>query len=192
MTQKGWVDAGKLQAGDTVPQKGGVYGTVKNVQTIERTQEMYNLSVETAHTFFVGEGQWLVHNANEGKPTLNAVERSVMAEATRYFKPEVMNKIIAAYESGVATSINVNGRTILVEPSAPTSGFTDFERKTFAIGREAFKSTEELRKTIFHELYRLKTSGVSSGLSGAMATNETNAAASFADKAYKYLFGGCP
>jgi hypothetical protein len=24
---------------------------------------MYNLSVETAHTFFVGEGQWLVHNA---------------------------------------------------------------------------------------------------------------------------------
>jgi hypothetical protein len=24
---------------------------------------MYNLSVETAHTFYVGEGQWLVHNA---------------------------------------------------------------------------------------------------------------------------------
>jgi hypothetical protein len=24
---------------------------------------MYNLTVDTAHTFFVGEGQWLVHNA---------------------------------------------------------------------------------------------------------------------------------
>lgn len=23
---------------------------------------MYNLSVETAHTYYVGEGQWLVHN----------------------------------------------------------------------------------------------------------------------------------
>jgi hypothetical protein len=23
---------------------------------------MYNLTVETAHTFYVGEGQWLVHN----------------------------------------------------------------------------------------------------------------------------------
>jgi preprotein translocase subunit YajC len=67
MTQKGWVDAQKLQAGDTVPQKGGVYGRVKNVQTIERTQEMYNLSVDTAHTFFVGEGQWLVHNADCGE-----------------------------------------------------------------------------------------------------------------------------
>ena len=26
--------------------------------------EMYNLTVETAHTFFVGEGQWLVHNSD--------------------------------------------------------------------------------------------------------------------------------
>lgn len=25
---------------------------------------MYNLTVDTAHTFFVGDGQWLVHNAN--------------------------------------------------------------------------------------------------------------------------------
>ena len=24
---------------------------------------MYNLTVDTAHTFFVGQGQWLVHNA---------------------------------------------------------------------------------------------------------------------------------
>jgi hypothetical protein len=24
---------------------------------------MYNLTVDTAHTFYVGEGQWLVHNA---------------------------------------------------------------------------------------------------------------------------------
>jgi hypothetical protein len=32
---------------------------------------MYNLSVATAHTFFVGEGRWLVHNScgfSSGKP----------------------------------------------------------------------------------------------------------------------------
>jgi hypothetical protein len=29
---------------------------------VYKTQEMYNLTVDTAHTFFVGEGQWLVHN----------------------------------------------------------------------------------------------------------------------------------
>jgi len=27
---------------------------------------MYNLTVATAHTFYVGSGQWLVHNANCG------------------------------------------------------------------------------------------------------------------------------
>jgi hypothetical protein len=33
---------------------------------------LYNLSVDTAHTFYVGEGQWLVHNTNfsGGCPTL--------------------------------------------------------------------------------------------------------------------------
>jgi hypothetical protein len=68
MTQKGWVDAQKLQAGDTVPQKGGVYGRVKNVQTIERTQEMYNLTVETAHTFYVGEGSgWCIAQAKRNQ-----------------------------------------------------------------------------------------------------------------------------
>lgn len=31
--------------------------------SITRTQPMYNLTVAVAHTFFVGDGQWLVHNA---------------------------------------------------------------------------------------------------------------------------------
>jgi hypothetical protein len=30
--------------------------------------EMYNLTVEQAHTFFVGEGQWLVHNTGDSCP----------------------------------------------------------------------------------------------------------------------------
>ena len=29
-----------------------------------KTQEMYNLTVATAHTYYVGDGQWLVHNAD--------------------------------------------------------------------------------------------------------------------------------
>ena len=28
------------------------------------TREMYNLSVDQAHTFFVGDGEWLVHKQN--------------------------------------------------------------------------------------------------------------------------------
>jgi hypothetical protein len=34
---------------------------------------MYNLSVETAHTFFVGEGQWLVHNCPTNALTRNDI-----------------------------------------------------------------------------------------------------------------------
>jgi hypothetical protein len=36
---------------------------VQTIQFAFRTQPMYNLTVEGAHTFFVGDKQWLVHNA---------------------------------------------------------------------------------------------------------------------------------
>jgi hypothetical protein len=43
----------------------GSYGTVSSTRVIDdANQRMYNLTVEEAHTFFVGEGQWLVHNLN--------------------------------------------------------------------------------------------------------------------------------
>jgi len=41
----------------------GDYGTVEaNVTIFDANQRMYNLTVEDAHTFFVGDGDWLVHN----------------------------------------------------------------------------------------------------------------------------------
>ena len=36
--------------------------------TLEQSRVMYNLTVDEAHTFFVGDGQWLVHNSG-GCPT---------------------------------------------------------------------------------------------------------------------------
>lgn len=59
---KGWVNAEDLQFGDQVYQADGTTGVVWIKWNVYKTQEMYNLSVDTAHTFFVGEGQWLVHN----------------------------------------------------------------------------------------------------------------------------------
>jgi|GEM_PF-5041853 len=35
-----------------------------NVTVFDTNQCMYNLTVEDAHTFFVGDGDWLVHNDN--------------------------------------------------------------------------------------------------------------------------------
>lgn len=40
----------------------GGYGIVEAVVVVETNQRMYNLTVDGAHTFFVGDGAWLVHN----------------------------------------------------------------------------------------------------------------------------------
>lgn len=58
-----WTDTIDLQTGDLIWQTNGTTGVVKSVKVVAREQRMYNLSVDVAHTFFVGDGQWLVHNA---------------------------------------------------------------------------------------------------------------------------------
>jgi RHS repeat-associated protein len=59
---KGWVNAKDLKVGDKVRNAKGKTGKVEKITTEETTQEMYNLTVDEAHTFYVGDGQWLVHN----------------------------------------------------------------------------------------------------------------------------------
>ena len=58
-----WIDAGDLQVGDDVRRADGSTGEVRSMQVVAQSQRMYNLTVDQAHTFFVGQGQWLVHNA---------------------------------------------------------------------------------------------------------------------------------
>ena len=59
---EGWVQAEDLQLGDDIRNADGSTGEVQSITTEETSQEMYNLTVAEAHTFFVGDGQWLVHN----------------------------------------------------------------------------------------------------------------------------------
>lgn len=42
-----------------------------------RPQEMYNLTVAVAHTFFVGDGKWLVHNTCGPISMNEAVDQAV-------------------------------------------------------------------------------------------------------------------
>ena len=58
----GWTPAGALQVGDEIRRATGEAGIVQSVTVTKRPQVMYNLTVADAHTFFVGNGQWLVHN----------------------------------------------------------------------------------------------------------------------------------
>ena len=57
-----WVGAGHLQIGDKIKQADGTLGVVANVVTVQQTRQMFNLTVDEAHTFYVGTAGWLVHN----------------------------------------------------------------------------------------------------------------------------------
>lgn len=55
--------AGELQPGDPVRRADGRVGVVESITTEAQPQPMWNLTVEGAHTYFVGAGEWLVHNS---------------------------------------------------------------------------------------------------------------------------------
>jgi len=62
MTDTGWVVAGDLQVGHQILSFGGDFDSVQWVETVNQEQLMYDLTVDDAHTFLVGYGQWIVHN----------------------------------------------------------------------------------------------------------------------------------
>jgi hypothetical protein len=72
---------------------------------------MYNLSVDTAHTFFVGEGQWLVHNCGEDFVPGTVFEKTFKTKDGDYF---------------FAANTRVDGKTLYLEDvvAYPTAGGT--------------------------------------------------------------------
>lgn len=64
-----WVNAEDLTVGTVLTSFDGEQGilprgTITSTVRVEQEQMMYDLTVDTAHTFFVGDGQYLVHNTN--------------------------------------------------------------------------------------------------------------------------------
>ena len=60
--EEGWLPAGEIETGMHIRQAKGDYKLVWLKWSVYKKQEMYNFTVNVAHTYFVGEGQWLVHN----------------------------------------------------------------------------------------------------------------------------------
>jgi hypothetical protein len=58
-----WVPAGALSVGDPIASASGTLGQLVEIQVGTEPELMYNLTVAQAHTYYVGNGQWLVHNA---------------------------------------------------------------------------------------------------------------------------------
>jgi hypothetical protein len=117
-------------------------------------------------------------------------EAGIIAEAHGILESAEMAQIVEAHAAGESTVVEIAGRIIQYEPGLPASGMTMFGENGFLIGNEAFASNGELAKTVLHELYRLGTSvAPEAGISGSTVASETEAAFTFASRAYEFLKG---
>jgi RHS repeat-associated protein len=65
--ERDWVEAADLRLGEHVPSATSGWGLVEHLGWLRGPDRMYDLTVADAHTFFIGEGGWLVHNCSAGK-----------------------------------------------------------------------------------------------------------------------------
>ncbi|MEM8535049.1 MAG: polymorphic toxin-type HINT domain-containing protein [Chloroflexota bacterium] len=83
--ERGWVDAGDLWVGAHIRKADGSYGMVQFLAVEREAQVMYNLTVDEAHTFFVGAQRWLVHNSGcPWPPNLSSINQELRAIAEKY------------------------------------------------------------------------------------------------------------
>jgi len=83
---KGWINAGDLRIGEHIRKANGESGEVQSLEFVRKPKVMYNLTVDQAHTFFVGEQRWLVHNAGSCTSRLTNVVKKYGA------KPEIQGE----------------------------------------------------------------------------------------------------
>ena len=99
-----------------------------------------------------------------------------------------MDEIRAAYRTGLPVTVSIGKYTVQYE-ALPFSGFTSFGIVGFVIGKEAFASESELKRTLLHELYRLHHSELAKGggVDKHTIKAETDAAFQFAERFYMMI-----
>ncbi len=91
---RGWVEAGQLVMGDRIRRLDDSYGEVVAVRQVVRPEVMYNLTVAGAHTFFVGEKGWLVHNCPVSRTPGPTIDRATGQEVGRLVVDPTGNAMI--------------------------------------------------------------------------------------------------
>ena len=130
MEGKGWVKVKDLQVGDSIRKADGSTGKITSVKTQRVTQAMYDLTVKDAHSFYVGQEQWLVHNVGCGDWKFG--EHHSPAEWEKYIRkrgwtPDQINEAIGNGES-FPTINNVhpeNTATLYIYPDTGRSVVVD-------------------------------------------------------------------
>lgn len=119
---------------------------------------------------------------------LKGIEQTIAQEVMGMLSSGELAALRGAHQAGKPLIVHVGGRLIQYEPALPASGMTLFGENGFVLGKEAFRSQEELTKTLLHEVYRLQTSAVrTTGASGELVAKETQAAFQFAEKTYPVI-----
>ena len=60
--ESGWIPAGELVVGTAVRKIDGTTGVIAAITFDATPRAMYNMTVAVAHTYVVGDGEWVVHN----------------------------------------------------------------------------------------------------------------------------------
>jgi len=100
--ERGWVTAGSLWPGAHVRRADGGAEVVRYLAPESRRQAMYDLTVDGAHTFFVGQRQLLAHNAGKCKiGATGALGEARLAQlggrAQEFFRTSVGRRFVDRY-----------------------------------------------------------------------------------------------
>ena len=117
-------------------------------------------------------------------PNPGKSDTTIASEVRQMYGSPLMSQIREAHSKGKPITVKIGSYAIQYEP-LQFSGMTAFPTG-FVIGKEAFASEDELKRTLLHEMYRLCHSEIGKG-GDAHRTNisaETNAAFQFAERSH--------
>ncbi len=134
--EEGWTSAKDLRSGMHVPSDAGDPGVVQSVDFSGGPGTMYNLTVEVAHTFFVGEGGWLVHNCFG--PTYGSLRNAHIKDSHHIIQDAAVREL-PGYSRTAAPAMRLDGpanrlgtphyRATRVQVAARTGGTYGAERR---------------------------------------------------------------
>ncbi len=132
--EQGWVEAGQLWIGAHVRNADGGSGVVTGIAIRYQPAPMWDLTVDTAHTFFVGDGRWLVHNCGPN-PGIRGGENPAAAYGRGMHQELAIRVLNKGWRSEVPMR-GVNGKWYRPDVVTPRGYILEYKPNT-ASGRAA-------------------------------------------------------
>ncbi|HUI41916.1 MAG TPA: hypothetical protein VL523_08110 [Terriglobia bacterium] len=120
-------------------------------------------------------------------------EAAILNDVRTLYRSPLIRQIREAFSHRLEAKVRIGRYYIQYEPDVPASisAMTDFAGSGFTLGAHAFSSEDEFKKTLLHEMYRLRMSAIGQGKAvepkNANVRIETDAAFEFAERYYKQL-----